>query len=48
MNICKKDPGLPADSFYEIRAGCTDVQETKFRIKVILSSFIVFLFHFGN
>ncbi|PWA56639.1 rab-GTPase-TBC domain-containing protein [Artemisia annua] len=28
-----KDPGLPTDSFYEIRAGCTDVQETKFRIK---------------
>lgn len=33
MNICRKDPGLPTDSFYEIRAGCTDVQETKFRIK---------------
>ncbi|KAI3675582.1 hypothetical protein L1987_85172 [Smallanthus sonchifolius] len=33
MNICRKDPGLSTDSFYEIRAGCTDVQTTKFRIK---------------
>ncbi|KAI7727247.1 hypothetical protein M8C21_033375 [Ambrosia artemisiifolia] len=33
MNICRKDPGLPTDSFYEIRAGCTDVPVTKFRIK---------------
>lgn len=41
MNICRKDPGLPTDSFYEIRAGCTDVQETKFRIKVI---YLVLLF----
>ncbi|KAJ0734201.1 putative Rab-GTPase-TBC domain-containing protein [Helianthus annuus] len=33
MNMCRKDPGLPTDSFYEIRAGCTDVPSTKFRIK---------------
>ncbi|KAK1440030.1 hypothetical protein QVD17_05855 [Tagetes erecta] len=33
MNICRKDPGLSTDSFYEIRAGCTDVPPTKFRIK---------------
>ncbi|KAJ9562613.1 hypothetical protein OSB04_007773 [Centaurea solstitialis] len=33
MNILRKDPGLPIDSFYELRAGCTDVPETKFKIK---------------
>lgn len=33
MNILRKDPGLPIDSFYEVRAGCTDVPETKFKIK---------------
>ncbi|XP_071725819.1 rab GTPase-activating protein 22-like isoform X2 [Rutidosis leptorrhynchoides] len=35
MNIFRKDPGLATDSFYEIRAGCTDVPDTKFRIKGI-------------
>ncbi|KAL8242265.1 hypothetical protein R6Q59_012567 [Mikania micrantha] len=33
MSTCRKDPGIPTDSFYEIRAGCTDVPTTKFRIK---------------
>ncbi|XP_024968566.1 TBC1 domain family member 15-like isoform X2 [Cynara cardunculus var. scolymus] len=33
MHILRKDPGLPIDSFYEVRAGCTDVPETKFKIK---------------
>lgn len=28
-----KDPGLPTDSFYEVRAECTDVPKTKFKIK---------------
>ncbi|KVH88419.1 Rab-GTPase-TBC domain-containing protein [Cynara cardunculus var. scolymus] len=33
MNILWKDPGLPTDSFYEVRAECTDVPKTKFKIK---------------
>ncbi|KAD3066995.1 hypothetical protein E3N88_34875 [Mikania micrantha] len=33
MSICRKDPGIPTDSFYEIRAGCTDIPTTKCRIK---------------
>ncbi|KAL5730900.1 hypothetical protein ACHQM5_003684 [Ranunculus cassubicifolius] len=28
-----RDPGLPTDSFYEVRAECTDVPKTKFKIK---------------
>ncbi|XP_061368691.1 rab GTPase-activating protein 22-like [Gastrolobium bilobum] len=28
-----RDPGAPADSFYEIRPECTDVPKSKFRIK---------------
>nr|KAJ0187310.1 hypothetical protein LSAT_V11C900493970 [Lactuca sativa] len=35
MNILWKDPGLPTDSFYEVRAECTDVPKTKFKIKGI-------------
>ncbi|KAL4580190.1 hypothetical protein LXL04_016372 [Taraxacum kok-saghyz] len=33
MNILWKDPGLPTDSFYEVRAECKDVPKTKFKIK---------------
>ncbi|XP_076921466.1 rab GTPase-activating protein 22-like [Bidens hawaiensis] len=33
MNILWKDPGLPTDSFYEVRAECTDVPKTKFKFK---------------
>lgn len=29
-----RDPGAPADSFYEVRPECTDVPKSKFRIKV--------------
>ncbi|KAG9153816.1 hypothetical protein Leryth_005932 [Lithospermum erythrorhizon] len=32
MNLWR-DPGAPADSFYEVRAECTDVPKSKFRIK---------------
>ncbi|GAA0169060.1 GTPase-activating protein [Lithospermum erythrorhizon] len=32
MNIWR-DPGSPADSFYEVRPECTDVPKSKFRIK---------------
>ncbi|KAL2476266.1 Ypt/Rab-GAP domain of gyp1p superfamily protein [Abeliophyllum distichum] len=28
-----RDPGAPADSYYEVRPECTDVPKTKFRIK---------------
>ncbi|XP_030445385.1 rab GTPase-activating protein 22-like [Syzygium oleosum] len=28
-----RDPGAPADSFYEVRDECTDVPKTRFRIK---------------
>uniref|UniRef100_A0A5B6ZIH6 Putative TBC1 domain family member 15-like n=1 Tax=Davidia involucrata TaxID=16924 RepID=A0A5B6ZIH6_DAVIN len=28
-----RDPGAPADSFYEVRPECTDVPKTKFKIK---------------
>lgn len=28
-----RDPGAPADSFYEVRPECTDVPKTRFRIK---------------
>ena len=28
-----RDPGTPADSYYEVRPECTDVPESKFRIK---------------
>ncbi|KAK7312892.1 hypothetical protein VNO77_37122 [Canavalia gladiata] len=28
-----RDPGAPADSFYEVRPECTDVPKSKFRIK---------------
>ncbi|KAI4374762.1 hypothetical protein MLD38_012718 [Melastoma candidum] len=28
-----RDPGTPADSYYEVRAECTDVPKTHFRIK---------------
>lgn len=34
MNLLWKDPGIPTDSFYEVRAECTDVPKTKFKIKV--------------
>lgn len=34
MNILRKDPGLPTDSFYEVRAGFSDGPKTNFRIKV--------------
>lgn len=33
MNLLWKDPGAPADSFYEVRPECTDVLKSKFRIK---------------
>ncbi|KAL8209762.1 hypothetical protein R6Q57_006494 [Mikania cordata] len=33
MNLLWKDPGVPTDSFYEVRAECTDVPKTKFKIK---------------
>ncbi|KAJ0601406.1 putative Rab-GTPase-TBC domain-containing protein [Helianthus annuus] len=33
MNLLRKDAGLPTDSFYEVRAECTDVPKTKFKIK---------------
>ncbi|KAL7592188.1 rab GTPase-activating protein 22 [Lactuca sativa] len=33
MNILRKDPGLPTDSFYEVRAGFSDGPKTNFRIK---------------
>ncbi|XP_076922460.1 rab GTPase-activating protein 22-like [Bidens hawaiensis] len=33
MNLCRKDPGQPTDSYYEIRAGYPDVPVTNFRIK---------------
>ncbi|XP_071730209.1 rab GTPase-activating protein 22-like [Rutidosis leptorrhynchoides] len=33
MNLLRKDPGIPTDSFYEVRAECTDVPKTKFKIK---------------
>ncbi|KAG5141146.1 hypothetical protein JHK84_034914 [Glycine max] len=32
MNV-RRDPGVPADSFYEIRPECTDVPVTRFKIK---------------
>lgn len=28
-----RDPGVPADSFYEVRPECTDVPKTRFKIK---------------
>ncbi|KAL8195542.1 hypothetical protein R6Q57_025945 [Mikania cordata] len=33
MNLLWKDSKLPDDSFYEVRAECTDVPKTKFKIK---------------
>ncbi|KAM0007245.1 putative Rab-GTPase-TBC domain-containing protein [Helianthus debilis subsp. tardiflorus] len=33
MNLLRKDPGLATDSFYEVRAECTYVPKTKFKIK---------------
>jgi len=36
-----RDPGAPADSFYETRPECTDIPKSRFRIKVVFSlSFI--------
>lgn len=32
-----RDPGAPADSFYQVRPECTDVPKSKFRIKVRIS-----------
>ncbi|XP_057803928.1 uncharacterized protein LOC131019402 isoform X2 [Salvia miltiorrhiza] len=37
--LCKlgkmwKDVGTPADSYYQVRPDCTDVPESKFRIKI--------------
>ena len=29
-----RDPGTPADSYYQVRPECTDVPKTKFTIKV--------------
>lgn len=33
-----RDPGVPADSFYEIRPECTDVPISRFKIKVCFLS----------
>ncbi|KAL3636797.1 hypothetical protein CASFOL_019096 [Castilleja foliolosa] len=33
LDIVWGDPGTPADSYYEVRPECTDVPESKFRIK---------------
>lgn len=33
MNLLWKDPGVPTDSFYEVKADCKDVPKTKFKIK---------------
>lgn len=38
-----RDPGLPTDSYYQVRPECTDVPKTKFKIKVCLSSFFLFI-----
>jgi len=38
-----RDPGAPADSFYEVRPECTDVPKTRFRIKVRIVVFLSFL-----
>lgn len=34
-----RDPGAPADSFYQVRPECTNVPKTRFRIKVSFFSF---------
>lgn len=31
-----RDPGIPTDSFYQVRPECSDVPKTKFKIKVCL------------
>lgn len=31
-----RDPGIPTDSFYQVRPECTHVPKTKFKIKVCL------------
>ena len=36
-----RDPGTPADSYYQVRPECTDVPKTRFKIKVC---FFVFVF----
>ncbi|KAK4576265.1 hypothetical protein RGQ29_027000 [Quercus rubra] len=28
-----RDPGTPADSYYQVRPECTDVPKTRFKIK---------------
>ncbi|KAL6553420.1 hypothetical protein OROGR_007262 [Orobanche gracilis] len=33
LEIMWRDPGTPADSYYEVRPECVDVPESKFRIK---------------
>ncbi|CAA0813940.1 Ypt/Rab-GAP domain of gyp1p superfamily protein [Striga hermonthica] len=33
LEIMWRDPGTPADSYYEVRPDCADVPESKFRIK---------------
>lgn len=39
-----RDPGAPADSFYQVRPECTDVPKTRFRIKVSISPILFFNF----
>ncbi|OVA11131.1 Rab-GTPase-TBC domain [Macleaya cordata] len=41
-----RDPGAPTDSFYEVRADCTDVPKTRFKIKN--SKFITFIIGWEN
>lgn len=41
-----RDPGVSADSFYEIRPECTDVPVTRFKIKVIFFPFFWFNMYF--
>ena len=38
-----RDPGTPADSYYQVRPECTDVPKTRFKIKVCF----LFLFFYN-
>ena len=41
-----RDPGTPADSYYQVRPECTDVPKTRFKIKVrfFFMTYIIFGF----
>ena len=41
-----RDPGTPADSYYQVRPECTDVPKTRFKIKVRFFFMTYILFGF--